>query len=686
MENNTRKKRKNSSKYHNFHTFCDPGCPIQPTGPFRDNIRLFLEECGEVQGYEVEGMQIWSTLLVHEKKGGGWSHHFVSKRRYHFIIPVDEDWGKPLKEGVFELQTHLLHGLIHCNGFGHLICINGIEGGSKNLCGKELMDLWDRICTNLLTRKITVEDLSKKHMMELRLLYGIAYGHPWFGKWGYRFCNGSFGVRHHTYDSALEITSSMPLDQIISDFSFDNSWKNIKQIIEYYRKLSETSLITLRDLFRFMLSPKSRIAFGLVGYHSTSNVSFPSEPCSRTAFHDQYVRKDKSGKCRNFTTVAANMEKDGRWSIRRLEFTASVIVAALKEKRAQNKNGSCVMSRQEARDAARLYIGDTGLIDHVLKSMSNVIVGDCIIRKVSNRTTKKLEFSIQEVKNGSQVGLEPGSSSQPVHAPPIIPGRDVYDDISYMYTELLSRYPESDVMNFAVRSILDSKNFVKEWLFRDEPDDMLRYICRLIPISLDLESEHIRNYSPVEYVELPLHATIGDLKVEVQSAMRDTYCTLEEMEIIEIAQMEDLADAELVFGIIESGSELSVRGYGLDLNTDLKHEGGADNWTVRCKCGAQDDDGERMVACDICEIWQHTRCIGIDDSEEVPPLFICETCCTSLAPQRSQRVFNLHNPSAFTIRPHMSDLPGNVTSSRCWELYNSEDRRGSAVSIPKLYC
>lgn len=82
----------------------------------------------------------------------GWSHHFVSKRKYHMIIPVDDEWNKPLDEGVFDLQTHLLHGLIHCNGFGHLICINGIEGGSKYLCGREVMDLWDRICTNLQAR------------------------------------------------------------------------------------------------------------------------------------------------------------------------------------------------------------------------------------------------------------------------------------------------------------------------------------------------------------------------------------------------------------------------------------------------------------------------------------------------------------------------------------------------------
>lgn len=82
----------------------------------------------------------------------GWSHHFVSKRKYHFIIPNDKDWNKPIDVGVLDLQTHLLHGLIHCNGFGHLLCVNGIEGGSSFIYGREVMDLWDRICTSLHSR------------------------------------------------------------------------------------------------------------------------------------------------------------------------------------------------------------------------------------------------------------------------------------------------------------------------------------------------------------------------------------------------------------------------------------------------------------------------------------------------------------------------------------------------------
>lgn len=67
-------------------------------------------------------------------------------------MPQDEEWNEPLDDGVIDLQTHLLHGLIHSNGFGHLLSINGREGGSKFLSGREIMDLWDRICLNLRVR------------------------------------------------------------------------------------------------------------------------------------------------------------------------------------------------------------------------------------------------------------------------------------------------------------------------------------------------------------------------------------------------------------------------------------------------------------------------------------------------------------------------------------------------------
>lgn len=47
---------------------------------------------------------------------------------------------------------HLLHGVVHLNGFGHLVSIHGFEGGSDFVSGQQIMDLWDRICSALHVR------------------------------------------------------------------------------------------------------------------------------------------------------------------------------------------------------------------------------------------------------------------------------------------------------------------------------------------------------------------------------------------------------------------------------------------------------------------------------------------------------------------------------------------------------
>ncbi|KAI3451327.1 hypothetical protein Pfo_007992 [Paulownia fortunei] len=692
LESHTKRNR-TTPKFYGFHTFAEPGFPVSLTGAFRDNIRQFLQQCAEPEDYDLEGMPIWCTFLVYENRGtvlplytveenvkhsdrpfcdycrcAGWSHHFVSKRKYHLIIPVNDEWNNPLDEGAFDLQTHLLHGLIHCNGFGHLICINGIEGGSKYICGREIMDLWDRICTTLHARQITVEDLSRKHMMDLRLLYGVAYGHSWFGRWGYRFCHGSFGVKEHNYERAMDILSSLELDQVIDDLSLTNGCTHIKQIIHHYRDMSDTNLVTVRDLFRFVLTLKSTAPTARYSAPSATIPSWsghklafatPVKRCSlkfstRLAPRNSPFGKEKPAKCRKFSNLAANL--DSRWPVRRLEHVAEVIVEALKEKRAANNVGSCGMTRQEARDAARLHIGDTGLIDHVLKVMNNVIVGNYVVWRAVNRSTKVLEYTIQDFKGGKEVYLS--KVPETIQALTIGPGRSVCNDVAYLYRNVLLGYPESDSVKFSVEMILHSKHFVKEWPFSDEDDDSLRFICRLTMSSIDFNADVSCDFPPREYIVVPLYATLGDLKVAVQQAMRDTYCVMEKLLVTEILEMERVQDEEVLFGIIESGRELWVRGCGLDLENELRYEGGTENWTVRCKCGARDDDGERMVSCDICETWQHTRCSGIEDTEAVPRLFVCDACCSSLAPVQTHCgfMYDYDSYEAPMMLPHMPEV------------------------------
>ncbi|KAM6546181.1 hypothetical protein CsatB_026917 [Cannabis sativa] len=675
------KKRKRRPKLFGFHTFGDS---IQARGPFRESIRLFLQECAEIEDYNLEGMPVWCTLLVLENRSlvlplytieedvktsplpycdhcrsTGWSKHFVAKRKYHFLIPIDDSWNKPLDDGVLDThESHLLYGLIHSNGFGHLLSINGLEGGSKYLFGREIMDLWDRLCTSLQARKITVADTSKKRSMDLRLLHGVAYGHPWFGRWGYRFCHGSFGVKDYNYDRAIEILCTLELETIINDFSDTERFQDIRQIIRLYRDLSETQLITLKDLLKFMLTVKSRasahgkviIASSSIPVISSFSISKPFTRTSLQSNNNKSHGRDniKPVKYKKFSTVVANM--DSRWPPRRLEFAADVIVKALKEKKESNF-GSGGMTRQDVRDAARLHIGDTGLLDYVLKSLNNVIVGNQIVRRAVNPSTRILEYTIHEVRENPSKAVSQPSDQEimfnqtqkfiSTNTPPstLVPGNDVYTDVIYLYRHVLLDYPASEIVELATQTVLDTKHFVKEWPFKDEEEQMLTFICRFIP-SLSDESE----CGMSEIVSVPLHATVGELKNAVETALRDTYCVTEQIVVTDIDGLEEIDDGEILFGRLESGVEIRVRGNNGISNIGgyskspegglLRRQGGCDMWMVKCECGARDDDGERMVACDICEVWQHTRCIGIDDAENVPPLFVCSSCCDSLVPPR----------------------------------------------------
>ncbi|KAG6383785.1 hypothetical protein SASPL_156447 [Salvia splendens] len=142
----------------------------------------------------------------------GWSSNPVSAKRYHFIIKADgnsiagynktcagcgdalhmtdsrckscnhvmttedvEDWMYQQLDNT----THLLHGVVHANGYGHLLRVNGREGGSCLLSGRHIMNFWDRLCRMLGVRKVSVMDVSKKNGLELRLLHAVVNGHPW---------------------------------------------------------------------------------------------------------------------------------------------------------------------------------------------------------------------------------------------------------------------------------------------------------------------------------------------------------------------------------------------------------------------------------------------------------------------------------------------------------------------------
>ncbi|KAL7000804.1 hypothetical protein U1Q18_001954 [Sarracenia purpurea var. burkii] len=733
--------RKRKKKIFGFRSFATPGSNIVQISPFRDNIRLFLQEFAEIADYGVAGMPTWFTLLLSEEDGVvfplyiieesvqfslrpfcehckcvGWGHHFVSKRRYHLIIPADDKWDKPLKGNCLELRTHLLHGLIHCNGFGHLVCINGIEDGSNYLPQVHFMDLWDRICTTLQTRKISVNDTLKKKTMEMRLLLGVAYGQSWFGKWGYKFGRGSFGVTEHQYNRAIDFLGALELDKIVDDFKNTSQGRAIQQTIHSYRELSETHLITISDLLQFVLAfntrnpyliasssskapkcvpktednaitvstfvsslgstdcrwPRKRLEYAVevifnllkdntesvmsrkdlrdtarlfigdtglidfvlksitclaVGDHLIRRFINPSTKLVEFALHDVAKRTDSSRESAIYLSSALKFES--RWPQQRLEQAAKVVWNVLRENK-EVVNGKTGLSRQELRDSARQFVGDTGLIDFVLKSINGSVVENQIVCRSRNPSTKLVEFTVEDIFERSGIKNDEGLS-RTLTSETVL---DVDKDVLFLYRNVLFGYPESDLAGSTARAVflnaravLDTKHFVKEWKVIDERNDHLMTLtCRVLPSFDELDTELTRPLSPGEVVVAPPWITIRELKVAAQRALRDTYCVMEGFEARQIGGLRGIEDGVVLSCALASGAQVWVRGCGLDLDTKLRYEGGPRNWTVDCACGATDDDGERMVGCDECHVWKHTRCSNIEDDEPAPSLFLCIKC------------------------------------------------------------
>jgi hypothetical protein len=77
-----------------------------------------------------------------------------------------------------------------------------------------------------------------------------------------------------------------------------------------------------------------------------------------------------------------------------------------------------------------------------------------------------------------------------------------------------------------------------------------------------------------------------------------------------------------------------------------------EDWAVRCVCGVRDDDGERMIVCDGCGFWLHTRCNGVaDEAEEPGPGFMCVSCRAEQAREGEEETGGLSGHGAATSVP-----------------------------------
>ncbi|KAL8520809.1 hypothetical protein ACS0TY_011383 [Phlomoides rotata] len=549
-------KRINPDKLFQYDNFGIPGFAIKTlSGAFRDNIRVFLQNFAEIQDYTVNEMRVWCTSLFSENYGvfplytleetvqdsvdpfcdycelAEWGHHFVCKRKYHLVIPSKENWNAPLDEVLLEFESHKLYGLIHCNGYGHLISINGLKNNSKFLRADDSMKFWDRLCTLLKARSISAHYLSKTDSIELSLIHGVAHGRPWLGKWGYKFSGGggSLGITEQKYNAAIRFLSRLSVDRIIGEVWNNIKLKRIKERIEIYKKLSSKPLTTIGDLLRFMLDFESRIP---------RDIYNGCKPGSGT-----------EGSVIGYDILVNSMTENCRWPHRRLENVLLVIVDLLKQHKADNVGSEGRMSRQELRDGARKSIGDTGLIDFVIKSIKCFQMDDQIIRRAINPFSRLSEFTIHDTsQGGSHFNLS----------------RDVW----FLYENVLAGYPET-------RTILSSNNLVKEWPIKGKiVNQSMELICKVLPSFDELDSELTRRLSPGEVVVVEPRVTIGYLRRAAQCALRDTYCIMDEFEVSQVGGLKKIDDEEVVSSVLEGGDQVWVRGSGLNFSTWLRYEDG----------------------------------------------------------------------------------------------------------------
>ncbi|KAI4385851.1 hypothetical protein MLD38_003841 [Melastoma candidum] len=590
-----------------FKTFGEQGNPAEFDGRcFLENLRQLLDY-GHFEGNDVcfRGFPCWSfvlevnrqppvhvVLLVIEEPFDpsslgqgckpclfvGWGQHLICNSKYHFLLPslskeslskeslskesrlthLDEptphmpSTTRVERVDLTETRKHVMHGVFHSNGFGHLLWINGLGSGS-DLHGHRIMGLWDRLCTGLRARKVSLCDVSQKRGMELRLLHGLAYGNPWFGRWGYQFFRGSFGITLPVYKTALEAIQTVPLSLLMNDLG--NSSREFQYIFSSYNE-------------------------GIL------------------------------------------LETSCRWSRKRVDLAIRVIVEALRKAEFR------WVSRQEVRDAARAYIGDTGLLDFVLKSLGNHMVGHFLVRRCLNPVTKVLEYCLEDMSK------EPNSNNlNTVRTRPTITRIHILKDLFYLYGYLFKeQYLGANrsiigSLQIAARIILDAKHLVKEYE-QDLPSKVdiglgakLMIFCTVL-----LKDCTVKPVLPYECIVLKDNATVNDLKAEVERRFRELYFGLRSF----VAESLAAKGPEMLFGLVEVGRRLVIEGscnypQGSVANEMLEW-GEANYRVVDCGCGAAEDDGERMIACDICEVMQHSRCVRIPDCEELPHIFLCKRC------------------------------------------------------------
>lgn len=176
------------------------------------------------------------------------------------------------------MQTHLLHGVLHSNGFGHLLRICGREAGSGSLAGKELMALWEHLCLSLRAKQVSVEDASKKHGKDFKLLHACAFGSTWYGSYGYGFGRGPFGYTRADHAAAVQALGRFSLDELKADFAAlpRDEGAPVCRMVERYQQRARGERVQTLGCARVGPRPAARLGAARGGEEALTQETTPA--------------------------------------------------------------------------------------------------------------------------------------------------------------------------------------------------------------------------------------------------------------------------------------------------------------------------------------------------------------------------------------------------------------------------
>ena len=199
----------------------------------------------------------------------------------------------------------------------------------------------------------------------------------------------------------------------------------------------------------------------------------------------------------------------------------------------------------------------------------------------------------------------------------------------------------------AARKLLDCKQFMKGYKPYEmavEPSSVIRLWCHV-----ELSDQPKDDPSPPpELIVLPLNATVAELKSEATNAFQEVYAMYKRFQAEELLGYGSISDSLTVKLLLGTSGSVRIQGkcpakHGL---SRFRMERGTEAWKVDCTCGAKDDDGEKMLACDTCGVWLHTRCAGIDNSDGMPSKFVCMRCVNSYREETKSSPASGEEPNA----------------------------------------